>query len=78
MKITARQLRKMVRRVIKEQYQPADAAAEARERDDYDRGRSDALSGYPSDENGSSDYLAGYDHGIDEERRRDDREEYGV
>ena len=79
MKLTKRQLRKMVRKVIKEQRRPSpDARSPGKDVEfEYERGRWDAIDGYDRAKNAGIDYDAGYDAGVEEELGRD-REMYGV
>jgi len=76
-RIIKNELRKVVRKVLKEQYPSPYASAPDEERDDYERGRWDAIDGKPPEKDAGMDYDAGYEDGIDEEKQRE-REMYGV
>jgi hypothetical protein len=76
MKITKRQLRRIIKEeILREQpdAQPPGKDVEF----EYERGRWDAIDGHDRAKNAGIDYDAGYDAGVEEELGRD-REMYGV
>jgi hypothetical protein len=62
---------------LREGYPSPYARATGQERNDYERGRWDAIDGNPREEVGNIDYSSGYEDGLADEKSRD-REMYGV
>ena len=81
MKITKRQLRKIIKEeILRGQGYPSPDDVRPPGKDvefEYERGRWDAIDGHDRAKNAGMDYDAGYDAGVEEELGRD-REMYGV
>ena len=77
MKITKRQLRKVVRKVLVEQHPSPYASATGVESNEYQRGYNDGMDGEPADESADIAYHDGYEDALSDEAKRE-RQTYGV